>query len=363
MAANPPPPPDRRLRRPPPLPPGDRPRPAGHVLVSMLVAFALATLLSADRLEQRVEAKPEGLPRSVSVALVRGVGGVAGLVGLDRPGAWIEQVVGDAREPAGTPPGASGPVAALPETRSVRSRPGLPGTDRSAPGLAPRPATTTTVRATAPLRRPSPKDPLRVWVGGDSLAQTFGESLLRMGQERGELAGVTDARVSSGLLRPGYFDWPAQLATEVLPEGYEVLVFMVGANDTDPLATGGRLFDMGTPEWEAEYRRRVAAVMDLVGDAGRVLVWVGQPPLRSEWESAELAVLDRVYAEEAGRRPWVSFFDTSASLAGPGGGYAAYVEVEGRPVRVREGDGVHLTRAGADLAAGHVLEAIARFWR
>ncbi len=332
------------------------------MLVSALVAFALATVLSADRLERRVEAKPEGWQRSVSVTLVRGVKGLAGVVGLDRPGDWIAQVVGDAREPAGTPPGgtlpgASPPVAALPETRSERGRPGLPSTVR------PDPAPPTSVAPAATLRRPSADDPLRTWVGGDSLAQTFGESLLRLGQGHGQLAGITDARVSSGLLRPSYFDWPDHLATEVLSEGYEVLVFMVGANDTERMATAGGLVDVGTPEWEAQYRRRVAAVMDLVGDADRVLVWVGQPPFRSEQESAELAVVNRLYAEEAARRPWVRFVDTTGLLAGPGGGYAPYVDIDGRPVRVRAGDGIHLTRAGGDLAAGEVLAAVARFWR
>lgn len=329
------------------------------MLVSALVAFSLALLLSADRLERRVEAKPEGWQRGVSVTLVRGVKGLAGVVGLDRPGKWIAQVVGDAREPAGRLPGAPPPVVALPETRSSRGRPGPPGTVRPEPA----PATTTSVPPPASLRRPSADDPLRTWVGGDSLAQTFGESLLRLGQDRGELTGITDARVSSGLLRPSYFDWPAHLATEVLPAGYEVLVFMVGANDTERLMAGGGLVDVGTPEWEAEYRRRVGAVMDLVGDADRVLVWVGQPLFRSEEESAELAVVNRLYAEEAGRRPWVRFVDTAGLLAAPGGGYAPYVEIDGRPVRVRAGDGIHLTRAGGDLAAAEVLEAIARFWR
>ena len=361
MVGKAPPAPASRHRRPRRLPPDDRPQPAGHVLVSVLVALSLAALLSADRLERRVEAKPEGWQRSVSVTLVRGVKGLAGVVGLDRPGEWIDQVVGDAREPAGTPRAASPPVVALPETRSARGRPGPPATVRPEP--APATTTTTSVRPPAALRRPSPEDPLRTWVGGDSLAQTFGESLLRLGQSHGQLAGITDARVSSGLLRPSYFDWPDHLATEVLPEGYEVLVFMVGANDTERMATAGGLVDVGTPEWEAEYRRRVAAVMDLVGDADRVLVWVGQPPFRSEQESAQLAVVNRLYAEEAARRPWVRFVDIAGLLAGPGGGYAPYVEIDGRPVRVRAGDGIHLTRAGGDLAAGEVLEAIARFWR
>lgn len=338
-------------------PPPQR-RPAGQVLVSMLVAFAVAGVLGAERLERRVEAKAEGWQRSASVTLVRGVRSLAGAVGLDRPGEWIDQAVGDAREPAGAPAGTSAPAAGLPETRSTRGRPVLPGTRTARPEAGP----ATTVPAPAPLRPPTAEEPLRTWIGGDSLAQTFGESLLRLGQERGQLAGVTEARVSSGLVRPGYFDWPAHLGNEVLPAGYEVLVFMLGANDTHPLGVDGRIVEVEAPAWEAEYRRRVAVAMDLVGDADRALVWVGAPPLRDGDKTAKLAVINGAVAAEAASRPWVRFVDTAGVLVGPGGGYTAYLEVDGRPVRVREGDGIHLTRAGADLAAGVVLEAVADLW-
>jgi hypothetical protein len=70
-------------------------------------------------------------------------------------------------------------------------------------------------------------------------------------------------KISSGLLRPEFFDWPAYLASEMALHDPQIVVFMVGAND----AYVGMPLDT--------YRTRVAAVMDQL--SGRRLIWVGQP--------------------------------------------------------------------------------------
>ena len=72
--------------------------------------------------------------------------------------------------------------------------------------------TTTGARNCRPL---STTDPLRLWVGGDSLAGSLGPSLGKLAGATGVVQPYFDSRVSSGLADPGFFDWPTHATTEM----------------------------------------------------------------------------------------------------------------------------------------------------
>ena len=69
-----------------------------------------------------------------------------------------------------------------------------------------------------------------------------------------------------------------------------------------------------------------------------------------------IAIINDVVAEAADERPWVTFVDTDAVLGGSDGGYVD--RLPGIDEDLRQGDGIHLSRAGADLLARHLLELI-----
>jgi uncharacterized protein len=328
----------QRRRRLPDLPSGDRPMAAGHVLVAVLVALVLGALLNADSLWATAQQQPYGWRRTVAVGVMRPVHAVAGLTRLDQPREWLEQALG--REP-------SGPSGPPPEVH----------TDTT---LSARAVTTTTAPPPPPkVRQPSAAEPLRVWVGGDSMAQVFGESLLRMAEERGDIEAEHDYTISSGLTRPDFFDWPAHLVNDVLPDHPEVVVIIFGANDAQPLNIDGVVRESSEPEWLAEYRRRVASTMDLLGGEGRFVVWIGQPIMRSSSFSERIARLNAIYREEAAQRPWIHFLDTWPLFADAGGGYSDYLPgPDGEQQLMRQQDGIHLSREGGDRLAEAVLQVI-----
>ena len=57
---------------------------------------------------------------------------------------------------------------------------------------------------------------------------------------------------------------------------------MFGANDGQPreIPDGGPVFKVRTPQWQAEYRQRVGATMDLLAGQGSLVHWVGMPNMR-----------------------------------------------------------------------------------
>ncbi|MDZ7732017.1 MAG: hypothetical protein U5R31_01935 [Acidimicrobiia bacterium] len=92
-------------------------------------------------------------------------------------------------------------------------------------------ATTTTTMPVPEVRTPTPAEPLRLYVGGDSMASEFSKSMERVAATTGVIQSTLDPRVSTGLTRPDYFNWPAHLVNDILPTEPEVMVMMFGAND------------------------------------------------------------------------------------------------------------------------------------
>jgi len=327
--------------------------PVQQVAAIGLAALILAALFDADALLEDARGKPYGTERDVSLAIWRPVHWVSEALALDEPREWVVQelrprLYGESafvRAP-GPPPEPAGPAAGAEADRTP------------APSAEPTPA------ARPPrLRRPTAEEPLRLWVGGDSMAQVFGESLVRLASETRLIDPTLDYRISSGLTRPDYFDWPSYLRSVLEQERPEGLVLVFGANDAQGIVTPeGEIFQPFEDGWVEEYRRRVREVMDLVEGPERLVVWVGQPIAASEEYSRRMARLNAIYAEEAAGRPGVVFVDSWSLFVDDGGRYSAYLpDEDGDIVLMRQEDGIHLTRAGGDRLAKAVLEVIAQY--
>ena len=324
--------------RSPPMPPvSRRALPAGRVLVVGFICFFLWTFLNADALQRSAASSSLGTRRTLALGVTKPVRRVSALLSLDRPRHLLDRVAGR---------GAVG---------STATRIALPAPP-AAPGAGPPPL--------ARLRRPTSTDPLRLFIGGDSIAEAFGNALVRAASGTGVITPHLDYQPSTGLSRPDYHDWPAQLAGEVMTGDQEVFVLVFGANDGQGFVVSGDVYDFGTDRWKDEYRRRVAATMDLLNAAGKPVVWVGQPVMRDAEFSARIDVMNRIYKDEASRRPGgVVFVDSRRLFSDQNGNYAAYLpDTTGQPELMRQSDGIHLTRAGGDRLAAAALHEITSRW-
>jgi hypothetical protein len=296
----------------------------------MVLALVLGLLLNADSLYVKAHAQDAGWQRRLAVAVMGPVRTIARTTRLDRPRVVFERKV-----------------------RHIADRPAARGATSAT-------TSTTIAPPVVRLRVPTTAEPLRLWVGGDSMAQVFGQSVVAKAVARGDIAATLDYRISTGLTRPDFFDWPSHLQDSVLPTKPEVIVIMFGANDAQSMDVNGKAEPVRSPAWQGEYRRRVAAVMDQLGGDGRLVVWVGQPIMRDSEFSEREKILDAIFADEAGRRPWIRFVDTRPILSTDGTSYNAYLSGgDGAPVLMRQGDGIHLTRAGGDRVANAVLGVVA----
>ena len=336
---HPEPPPERGER-----PPDPHPWKAWAVAV---LALVLAALMNGPELVRTAERQPYGWRRDVLVDVASGVADAGDATGLDRPRIWLAHLLDRDQEPAP-------PVAAPPVTTPVTVAP------TTIPTTSPGAATTTTPPTTAPARRrPTTDEPLRLEIVGDSMMHVVGQSMLDATATIDEIRAGLEYRISTGLTRPDYFDWPTRLAELVADNRSEAVVVMFGANDAQGIMTDAGAAPFGSEAWIAEYRARTAALMDQLVDGGARVYWIGQPIMRSDSFSARMALLDDIYRSEAASRPDVVFVDTW-SLFAVDGHYAPYLD--GDPTLLRQGDGIHLTRAGGDRVADVVLDSIRADW-
>ena len=290
---------------------------------------------------------------------------------------------GSTGEPAGTPtetdtsPGDSADtptetdqaIDEAGEPRPSDQSPVAPTTTAAAAAVGP---TTTTVPEDPPAYvRPVPvtaETPLRVWVAGDSQALYLGQGLRRDGPLTDVMDITLDQRHSTGLSRPSYFNWPVHLFAIAATYNPELVVTTLGSNDWQSMTSeGGDLLDRGSDEWNAEWSRRLGVLFDVLKAPHRQVIWVGLPPTRRDDFREGYALMNQLAAAEVAKRDFVSMIDIWDMFGGDEpyrDAVAPPDDPEGRPVLVRQQDGVHLNRTGSswvvEVISGEIQQILDR---
>ncbi|HAP76928.1 MAG TPA: hypothetical protein DCR14_12680 [Acidimicrobiaceae bacterium] len=230
------------------------------------------------------------------------------------------------------------------------------------------PPTTSTTQPPKEITTPTAENPAELLILGDSDAGTFGPYLETLMGQTGIVTTTLDYKVSSGLSRPDFFDWPSHMRQVVPQVNPDIVVVTFGGNDAQAIsnadgswaieyvpASGSR-----DDEWKALYAERVGDTMDYLSADNRTLIWVGIPNDDNPDVTARMQVQDEVVRAEAAKRPNVIFIDTWSRFSGRNGGWAEYVidPRDGVGKDVRADDGFHLNTTGAEILALDIAEAI-----
>lgn len=318
---------------------GRRLHSAGSAIVVSLVGLTLGVLLNAPGLHKSAAIQPQGWKRDVALGVTGPLSSFSDALLLDRPRRALKAALGRSHDD---------------------------DVDTAV-------ATTTTPtpsHVTAPAAHPkrtrfTPRRKLGLYIAGDSLVIVPGESLLRATADNRAIApDPIDGRIATGLERPDVYNWFTRIEDVMRKERPRAVVLMFGGNDDHDFMTGvpeGRgVGTFGSPSWRAEYRRRVATVMDTVTRNGAYLVWIGLPISRDSEQTSRFDVMNSIVQSEAAKRPGrAAYLDTYFFFAGDDGGYAQYVEdPTGKLVKMRADDGVHFERPAGDLIAAKVLDRL-----
>ena len=300
---------------------------AGAVLAAMLIGFFVAGLFDAKAIETAVKGKPLGTARSIQLALLKPMVVLGGALQLDRPAEALNAMLGRGE-------------AAHHSIAEVKDK----------------------VKPKWP-RKITRKDPLRLYIIGDSMAQVFGSSLENLAEETHFIKAKLDYKVSSGLSRPDFFDWPQRIIDQIVEFDPDATAVLFGANDGQSVLYKGKVLAVGSKAWQEVYARRVGKAMDILTRGGRRAYWAGNPIMRDPGYRERISMMDHIYEAEAKKHPGVFYISTWALFANEKGSYAEYLpDANGDPVLMRAPDGIHLTRAGGDRMAQATLDVIEKDW-
>jgi len=300
---------------------------AGAVLAAMLIGFFVAGLLDAKAIETEVKGKPLGTVRSVQLALLKPMVVLSGALRLDRPAEALSAMLGRGE-------------AAHHSIAEVKDK----------------------VKSKWP-RTITRKDKLRLYIIGDSMAQVFGSSLENLAEDTRFIKAKLDYKVSSGLSRPDFFDWPQRMIDQIVEFDPDATAVLFGANDGQDVMYKGKVLKVGSKAWQEVYATRVGKAMDILTRGGRRAYWVGNPIMRDPGYRERISMMDHIYEAEAKKHPGVFYIPTWALFTNEKGSYAEYLpDANGDPVLMRASDGIHLTRAGGDRMAQATLDVIEKDW-
>jgi uncharacterized protein len=265
-------------------------------------------------------------------------------------------------------------------------------------------------KAPAPKKTDAvPQMPIMVF--GDSMADWLAYGLEQAYADTPEIGILRRHRTSSGLIRTEarndprseYPDWPLAAKEMIAAQKPKFVVMMIGLNDrrqikeapqpvrakpaplaspdaVDPAAQeldtpepaaatapeaptsrGNRTFEFRTDAWSEAYIRRIDDTIAALKTAGVPIFWVGLPPLRSQRMAADIPFLNDLYRSRADKAGivyvdvWDGFVDEDGRFAPSG------PDFEGQTRRLRTGDGMYFTQAGARKLAHFVERDIDRW--
>ncbi len=312
-----------------------------RVLLVGVVCFGLWFLLDAPSLQRSAQTSPLGTRRTVSMDVTGPVAALSRSLGLDNVVGWTDKVLG--RSPGG------GPALAVPIHKdSSRATTSALGVTVKAPTL--------------PMLNihPTPASPLRVLIVGDSVGLDLGQPLVNLLGGFGDVTTYLDGRIDTGLSRPDYFNWPAELSIDLANQQPQLVLVMIGANDAQGLVTPDGSIRFGQPGWDQTYSARVAAFIDEANDAGAHVLWVGMPPMQNPGLDTALMRLNALVKTQVAetKNGGAAYLSSVPTLGDQHHNYTAYLtDASGTVINIRTPDGIHLTpEGGARLAAAVVAD-------
>ena len=200
----------------------------------------------------------------------------------------------------------------------------------------------------------------RILVVGDFMANGLHWGLEQAYAQNPNVVFVDKAHGLSGMVRDDVVNWPEK--AKVFIEEYKpvAVVVQVGMNDRQQMRlSSGRVAKL-SEEWKAAYNQRVENLAKAVRDQGLPLIWLGLPPVSKNSMNADYLVFNEVYRTKVEAAGGV-FIDVWDGYTNAEGAFVnAGPDINGQIVRLRNSDGINMTRAGKRKLAFYAQREIRR---
>ena len=192
---------------------------------------------------------------------------------------------------------------------------------------------------------------------GDSMMQSFAPHMQKWLKNEHHINSNNLGRHSTGLSNQQYYDWPLEAEKRIAATPQlKLVVVMMGANDPWNIETASkRVLNFKSPEWAAEYGARALRIVAAAKPQGAEVIWIGLPHMRLARYNPKIRFLDDTLAQHLAGQ--VIYIRSHELLDGGSGKYRDSIEKDGKLIRVRHKDGIHLNAAGELL----ILEEVKKY--
>ena len=191
---------------------------------------------------------------------------------------------------------------------------------------------------------------------GDSLMQYVGMNAKKFFPKR-SLRVIDLSKQSTGLASKKSFDWQKTLDTALRENGgVKLVVVLLGANDVWEYRAGGKTYGIKTPRWREFYASRVREIYDTAHSHGAGVFWIAMPCMQKADFEEKIEILNKIYAgasEEFG-----GYFMQTSPFVCENGKFKTYLKRGSSLVRVRQDDGIHMSKEGCESVAKEILSRI-----
>lgn len=128
----------------------------------------------------------------------------------------------------------------------------------------------------------------------------------------------------------------------------------------EPAQSGSITHPFRSDKWAELYAKRIDETIAVLKSKGVPVLWVGLPAIRGTRSTADMVYLNDLYRDRAGKAG-ITYVDVWDGFVEENGNYVNQgPDFEGQIRRLRAGDGVHFTKAGARKLAHYVEREIRR---
>lgn len=204
-------------------------------------------------------------------------------------------------------------------------------------------------------------DLYQVSVIGDTFADGILDGIVSTMGSDTRLSIQRKLREFSGLMAPDYEAKIKALEEAIVKEPMSIAIVMMGEDDRVLFKNAeGRRVPIASPDWVAEYTRRLDRVMKAIKRKNAAVYWVSLPNLARVDANEQALVMNEAIRERAYLNGF-KYIDIVAGFTDEQGAYSAYgPDLAGKIRVLREADGVHFTEAGNRKLAHFVEKELRR---
>jgi hypothetical protein len=198
----------------------------------------------------------------------------------------------------------------------------------------------------------------RVLILGDSIMMTVGPVIKDTIASKMFGTAVVKAKLATGLARPDVFDWNSEIKGVVSKSKFDLIVMMLGTNDSQDFAENGKIFTYGSNEWVDIYNKRLLGVMQTACVGAKKVLWFGLPPMKSANFDKKTHRINSWTKKQALASGCVDFVPTDKMLGDEEGKFASYLKVGNQLEKIRTTDGIHVTKKGGQVVSDFLVDYI-----